>query len=141
MSISFYFSGFDVLDNFSAHILTIRGVRYPTVEHAYQATKCSNPQGAEEIRNAISPIEAKRLANVVWAAYKYEDWDSIKLDVMEDLLRLKLDQHADVREALILSADELIEEDSPTDYFWGKGSTGEGENNIGKLWMKIRESL
>jgi predicted NAD-dependent protein-ADP-ribosyltransferase YbiA (DUF1768 family) len=36
------------------------------------------------------------------------------------------------------SGHEDIVEDSPTDYFWGEGADGTGQNMLGKLWMKIR---
>lgn len=35
----------------------------------------------------------------------------------------------------------LIVEDSPKDSFWGCGTNRDGENQLGKLWMKLREEL
>jgi domain of unknown function (DUF1768) len=35
----------------------------------------------------------------------------------------------------------MIVEDSPKDDFWGWGSNRNGQNNLGKLWMKLREEL
>lgn len=35
--------------------------------------------------------------------------------------------------------DYLIVEDSPKDSYWGWGSDRLGENNLGKLWMELRE--
>jgi predicted NAD-dependent protein-ADP-ribosyltransferase YbiA (DUF1768 family) len=28
-----------------------------------------------------------------------------------------------------------------TDYDWGTGTDGTGQNNMGKLWMKLRDEL
>ena len=35
----------------------------------------------------------------------------------------------------------MIVEDSPKDSFWGWGPNRDGENQLGKLWMKLREEL
>ncbi|OZM76594.1 NADAR family protein [Pseudonocardia sp. MH-G8] len=140
MAINFYTPTFYVFNNFSAHAVEFRGKLYPTAEHAYQATKCADPQGKEEIRNARSPLLAKSLANEKYRGARDPDWDSKKLAVVEEILRVKLAQHAEAREALIKSSGEEIVEDSPTDYFWGAGADGSGQNLLGKTWMKIREA-
>lgn len=139
MTIKFYFSGFDVLDNFSAHSIIVDGIRYPTVEHAYQAIKCVNKDGREAIRNAISPTNAKYLSNIVYAEYKDPNWEPNKLLIMEQLLNLKFDQHEDIQDALAATGSEDIQENSPYDSFWGRGADNLGANHIGKIWMKIRE--
>lgn len=61
-----------------------------------------------------------------------------KVDIMEKILRTKLAQHPEAVDALEQSGNEEIVEDSPTDYFWGEGTDGSGQNMLGKLWMKIR---
>lgn len=138
MAINFYTSKFFVFDNFSAHAVEIDGKLYPTSEAAYQAAKCTDPKGKEEIRNARSPKQAKVLANEVYKDAKDSEWESKKVEVMEKILRAKLSQHPEVAEALAQSGTEDIVEDSPVDYFWGKGADGSGQNVLGKLWMKIR---
>jgi ribA/ribD-fused uncharacterized protein len=138
MPIMFYTPEFYVFNNFSAHAIEFRGKLYPTCEHAYQATKCTDPEGQEAIRRARSPLEAKRLASETYLAAKDPDWGSKKVSVVEDILRAKLAQHPEAREALRKSGHEDIVEDSPTDYFWGEGADGTGKNVLGKLWMKLR---
>jgi ribA/ribD-fused uncharacterized protein len=140
MPINFYTPTFYVFNNFSAHAVEFRGRLYPTAEHAYQATKCTDERGQEEIRNARSPLLAKSLANEKYRWARDPDWDGKKLAVVEEVLRAKLAQHAEAREALIKSGGEEIVEDSPTDYFWGAGADGSGQNIFGKIWMKIREA-
>ncbi|MGH3584926.1 MAG: NADAR family protein [Pseudonocardia sp.] len=140
MAITFYTPDFYVFNNFSAHAIEFRGELYPTAEHAYQAAKCTDPRGKEAIRGAHSPILAKRLANEIFREARDPEWDDKKLAVAEEILRVKLAQHVEAQEALKNSGDEDIIEDSPTDYFWGAGADGSGENMLGKLWMKIRDS-
>ncbi|BCB74544.1 hypothetical protein GCM10022251_81170 [Phytohabitans flavus] len=141
MPIRFYTPEFYVFNNFSAHAIEFRGKLYPTSEHAYQAAKCTDPAGQEEIRNARSPIEAKLLANETYEAAKDPDWGRKKVAVLEEILRAKLAQHPEAQEALRKSGHEEIIEDSPTDYFWGEGADGSGQNMLGKLWMRIRGEM
>ncbi len=140
MPIYFYNQWYDVLNNFSANAVGIDGVLYPTSEHAYQAAKCTDPKGKDEIRLARSPVLAKEAARRYRFARR-TDWDDVKLGAMEAILRAKLAQHDEVREALIRSGHDVIGEDSPHDDFWGIGPDGAGENHLGGLWMKIRAEL
>ena len=139
MSITFYTPQFYVFNNFSAHAIEFRGKLYPTCEHAYQAAKCTDPAGQEAISQARSPLQAKALANETYKAAKDPDWGSKKVAVVEEILRAKIAQHPEARQALRESGHEEIVEDSPTDYFWGKGADGSGQNVLGKLWMKLRD--
>jgi ribA/ribD-fused uncharacterized protein len=140
MPITFYTPDFYVFNNFSAHAVEFRGQLYPTAEHAYQAAKCTDTIGKEEIRNARSPLQAKDLANGKFRPARDPEWDAKKLAIVAEILRAKLAQHTEAREALARSRDDQIVEDSPTDYFWGAGADGSGQNMLGKIWMQIRDT-
>ncbi len=140
--IGFYTREFYCFDNFSAFMVELDGKVYSTVEHAYQAAKFvdSVPEIADKIFQARSPGEAKSIAdnnkeNIV------ANWHEIKVDVMERILRAKLNQHPFVKKKLLETKDYLICEDSPVDSFWGIGPDRKGENVMGKLWMKLRTEL
>ena len=60
---------------------------------------------------------------------------------MEDILRHKLEQNLYVKEKLLDTGDLEIIEDSPKDAFWGWGSDRNGENQLGRIWMKLRDEL
>ena len=60
---------------------------------------------------------------------------------MEELLRLKIEQNPYVKKKLLQTEDYLIVEDSPKDSFWGWGPNRDGFNQLGKLWMKLRDEL
>jgi ribA/ribD-fused uncharacterized protein len=141
MPITFYTPEYYVFNNFSPHAIEFRGELYPTAEHAYQAAKCTDAQGREEIRSCRSPLLAKELANGKYRSARDPLWDQRKLLVVEEIIRAKLEQHAEARQALIGSADLEIVEDSPDDYFWGAGADGTGQNMLGKVWMKVRASF
>jgi len=139
--IPFYESTTFVFHNFSAHKIEHKGRTYPTLEHAYHAAKFSNPAIQDEVSNAGTPLEAKYLANIKYKDSKLPDWNSLKTGVMLELLRAKAMQHAEVRNALLNTGGELIVEESIDDYFWGSGKDGTGQNQTGKLLMKIRDEL
>lgn len=139
MPITFYTPDFYVFNNFSAHAIEFRGRLFPTAEHAYQAAKCTDRQGQDAIRTARSPLQAKALANETYRAARDPGWEARKVGVVEEILRAKVAQHPEAREALRRTGREEIVEDSPTDFFWGAGADGSGQNVLGRLWMKIRD--
>lgn len=140
--IGFYPREFFCLDNFSSFAVMYNGVKYPTVEHAYQTLKFINtaPQIAKEIVECFSAHEAQKIA------YANKDkqnpnWDEIKVDIMAELLKLKLAQNPYVKQKLLQTKDYTICEDSPKDSFWGIGPNRDGQNQLGKLWMKLRGEI
>ncbi len=139
-AIYFYTPSFDALNNFSAHRIELWGVCFPTAEHAYQWRKfsISEPPVAKQIFEAGSPEEAQRIAHQHKPLIP-QDWHERKVAVMEEILRAKLAQHETVREALKESGTRTIVENSPIDIFWGCGSSGDGKNMMGILWMKLRD--
>lgn len=54
---------------------------------------------------------------------------------------MKLEQNPYVKKKLLQTKDYLIVEDSPKDAFWGWGPNRDGENQLGKLWMKLRDEI
>ena len=65
---------------------------------------------------------------------------SEKYKNMEKVLRLKVNQNEIVLNKLLDKKDYLIAEcciDEDTD--WGIDNNNNGDNNLGKIWMKIRK--
>ena len=138
--IFFYEHEFYVFSNFSSFSIEYKGVRYMTSEHAYQAAKFSDIELAEKIKAALSAHDAFSLARE-HKADERPDWQEIKVDVMEEILRAKLAQHPYVMKKLLQSGTKEIVEDSWRDDFWGWGPNKDGQNQLGKLWMKIRKDF
>lgn len=142
MAIKFYEDKYYMLSNLSAHAVKFEGRLFPTSEHAYQASKFIDDKVVEEIRRAKSPLEAKVVAkSKLGTSAENPNWQSDKLLTMEKILKAKLDQHLEVKNAVISTGNAEIVEDSPVDSFWGCGKDGKGESHLGKLWMKIRKEL
>ncbi|MEX0917953.1 MAG: NADAR family protein [Candidatus Paceibacterota bacterium] len=127
------------LSPFSAHEVEIDGVVYKTAEHAYQALRMV-PEVREQILQTSSPLEAWRIAQTLKEGGKLDPAHD-KDVLMERIFRAKLAQHPDIREILLESGDRELLKVYPTDYYWGTGEDGTGENKMGKLWMKLRDDL
>ena len=140
--IGFYPREFYCLDNFSSFKVEHDGYLYASLEEAYQTLGFveSDPEIAEKIKNSHSAHEAQKIAYAN-RDKRQENWDEIKVSIMEELLREKLNQNPYVEKKLLETKDYLIVEDSPKDSFWGWGEDRKGENNLGKLWMKLREEI
>ena len=149
----FYMDKFYALDNFSAFQVLLLGIPFMTAEHAYQWSKFlladdenarlspeerSRHHNAQtEVVNAKSAHDAKRLA-ATHKDLRSPTWEKDKLVQMENVLRAKFEQHEYVRETLRRTEGLPIVETSPVDSFWGWGPNKDGQNQLGRLWMKIR---
>ena len=129
---------FGFLCNFSAHGFTIGERYWPTVEHYFQAQKFCGTDHEERIRTCRSPKEAKNLGQTRKHPLR-SDWEEVKVDVMRIALIAKFSTHSDLRESLLATGDEELIENAPTDYFWGCGALGSGQNMLGKLLMETRQ--
>lgn len=125
------------LSNFYPHPVKMRGVEYPTNEHAFQAAKTLDPKQRLFIRDAPTPSKAKYWGR---ALQLRSDWERIKVEVMLGLCRLKF-KHDPLRSLLLETGDaELIEGNTWGDTFWGV-SAGQGRNELGKILMQVRAEL
>lgn len=126
------------LSNFHPAIVYVDGRAYPTVEHAYQASKSLHSADRELIRNTPKAGTAKRLGAKIELR---RDWEKIKLVVMEDLVRQKFTRYSDLRNKLLATGQKpLLEGNFWHDTFWGV-YRGRGENHLGKIIMKVRDEL
>lgn len=123
------------LSNFWIAPITVGGRRWASSEHCYQAAKSLRPVDWDLISSQRTAGGAKRAGRRVSIR---EDWDTIKLEVMEEIVRAKFDQHVDLRNKLLETGSAmLVEQNTWGDTFWGMcGNTG--HNHLGKILMKIR---
>lgn len=140
--ILFYSAKWGCFSNFAPFQVDWRTNLWPTAEHAYQAEKFwgGYPNIVLSIRMAPSPFVAYDISHAN-EEYMDPNWDSRKLQVMEAIIRAKRDQHALIRKMLLETEDAELIENSPVDSFWGRGPNGDGENHLGKIWMKLREEM
>lgn len=138
-SINSFHGEFRWLSNFWPCKVNLRDLEFPTLEHAFQAAKTSNIEERIVIQKLEKPGQAKRAGKKVTIR---PEWPELKLKVMENLLRQKFsDRNPELKQLLINTGNiELIEGNNWNDVFWGI-CNGVGENNLGKLLMKIRAEL
>lgn len=139
MVINKFNGDFDFLSNFFASPIRYEGMVYPTVEHAFQAAKTMDMAKRREIAGLPTPGAAKRAGRQVTLR---PDWEEVKVDVMETLLREKF-SNPHLNFCLRITDGHFLEEGNNwCDNFWGvcrcPRCNGNGRNQLGKLLMKIR---
>lgn len=129
------------LSPFSAHELEVDGEIFKTFEHAYQASRINPGPERDAIKQATCPMDAWREGQKHKnnPALLIENYD--KDTMVEKLFRLKLAQHPDIKDVLLATKERELQKVYDTDYYWGTGADGSGENRMGLLWMKLRSEL
>lgn len=125
------------LSNFYPVEIEWEGLVYPSLEHAFQASKTTSEDLRRYVRDQKTPGLAKRAGRTLELR---EDWDSERLWVMEALLVLKFSR-PDLAEKLLATGDaRLVEGNDWGDRFWG-AVNGAGHNHLGKLLEKVRAAM
>jgi ribA/ribD-fused uncharacterized protein len=145
--VCFYEQEFYPLSNFSAFTLRWKGYRFDTSEAAYHwekfpSTSLTWSESALQnaIRAAVSAHEAFKIAERR-REQRRPDWGDVRVGIMREILRAKVEQHEYVRRKLISTGLRELVENSWRDSFWGWGPNRDGQNMLGKLWMEIRAEL
>lgn len=136
---------YSFLSNFYYCNVEYKGKTWPSLEHLYQAYKTTSKRERRIVWNASSPGEAKKLGN----SYKLrENWDKkYKEKYMLKFVRLKFKQNKVIRKKLLKTKKAiLIEGNTWHDNYWGdckckKCKDIKGQNNLGKILMKVREEF
>jgi ribA/ribD-fused uncharacterized protein len=139
----YFFSKSDThreFSNFAPFPIDLDDKRWPTTEHYYQAQKFTDSELQAKIRKAEKPVIAKNLADKHRDQIR-PDWDAVKDDVMYRAVRRKFELHQELRDLLRATGEEDIVEAAPTDYYWGVGREGTGQNKLGKIIERIRAEL
>lgn len=130
-------------------------MEYPTVEHAFHAQKVPDDDPmVEEYRFALStnvndvltPNDAKKFGGKT--SFKENnftlrsDWNSVRLKIMEEISREYYQSNRELTEKLIVTGEKLlIHKGFRIDDYWGVKKEDKGQNNHGKILMKLREEF
>lgn len=142
---------FGILGNMSRHPISHNGLLWPTSEHLFQALRFPDDSPLQEkIRREKNPMKAKWAAKAARDEMVVSQLSSQDLRNMRLCLRLKIDQHEDVRTLLKQTGDRPIVEDCSnrargSGLFWGASfdpisDTWTGQNWLGRLWEEIRST-
>lgn len=145
MTIYFYKADqpYGCFSNFSLHPIQLEGTWWSTVEHYYQAQKfvgTENEGLIVTIQNVKTPMEAATIGRDRTLKLRC-DWEQVKTQVMWQGVLIKFLTHSDIQNILLDTGEELIVEDSPIDYYWGCGRDKTGQNQLGKILMKVRQEI
>jgi len=143
---------FGWLGNMSPHHIMFMDLRWPTAEHLFQALRYSSDDEARELIRAqkspmMAKMEAKRyIGRQVVAARSEADVANMRM-----VLKLKLEQHPELKAQLKATGDATIIEDcsaraNHSGLFWGAAmdydtAKWRGQNTLGLLWMELRAGL
>lgn len=126
------------LSNFYPCAIPYEGITYPSTEHAFQAAKSHDIEVRKKIALLKTPADSKKAGRTLALR---PDWNAVRLQVMEDVLRIKFAPGSPLAVGLLATGDAmLIEGNTWGDAFWGV-CKGRGQNNLGKILMKIRADL
>lgn len=171
--IDFYDSSFNqntsFLGNFHPTPITCENFSFPCAEALYQAAKYIDLNQAltskfnfkiltlfseDSLRKSRAFVEGNSLGHAAWelgAALEAEDiavredWKSVNILLMENILRLKYAQNPDCAEFLRLTGNCILNERTDRDSFWGDGplvnEIREGQNQLGYCHMRLRSEM
>ena len=126
--------------NFSRHTVFLKGKRWPTSEHFFQAQKFVGTEHEDAVRKAQTPGESARMGRDRKRPLR-RDWESVKDAVMLDAVRAKFTQHEDLKAILLGTGDAKLVEHTEKDRYWGDGGDGSGKNRLGQILMTVRDEL
>lgn len=131
------------MSNYYPCEFVMNGIRYKNAEAAFQSHKVP----LEERRQfaGMPPASAKRFGrNVAIPA----NWDEARDDVMRHVVMAKFEQNEDLKQRLLETGTQPIEEDTTSwhDNYWGnchcpKCRNIPGQNRLGTILMETRDKL
>lgn len=125
---------FFFLSNYFQADIIYQSIKYNSSEIAYKVAKTYDTN----IRYKISQMSFEEALEAAKEIIPYPNWDNNKVEVMTEILRCKFFQNKTLMLKLIATRNIPLEEGNEHgDIFWGTVN-GVGENNLGKILMKIR---
>ena len=137
---------FEMFSNFFPAIVQLEGLNFPTVEHAYVASKSKEyffRKLIVELPASKAGLAKRRGRNIRLRG----DWSEVKIDIMHDLLCQKFSQEPFKTKLLETNDAKIVEGNHWHDNIWGECFCGdkckniEGQNWLGRLLMDIRSQI
>ena len=109
----------------------------PSVEHAFQASKTIN-QDLQDL--ALQTDTVAKAQKVGKGLVPPDGWEDKRVLLMERLIHDKFNQNFSWKLRLLTTGNAAITNESK-DTFWGVNEDGEGENQLGKVIMHVRDEI
>lgn len=134
MTIEQFYGPYRFLSNFWPCSVSLDGMVFPSVEHAYQAAKTLDTQA----RAALVHLTAGQAKRAGRRLVLRPDWDAVKLHVMTELVRAKFSEPTLHAALQATHPHDLVEGNTWGDTFWGV-CNGVGANHLGQILMAVRK--
>ena len=124
------------LSNLSAHKIKLKDIgTFKTSLAAYEAYRdLKDNMYIKQLENC-NPYQARTIG------IKKNKQIKNKRQVMKNILKIKLEQHPSINNTLINSGFRFIYYTYKFNDFWGLGKNNSGNNELGKLWMELRNNF
>lgn len=135
----FHEEPYQFLSNFYEVKVMYGGLTYGSNEAAFQAQKCMTEEEKRQFTE-LNPGKSKSVGRLVQLR---PDWEQVKVGIMEEIVRAKFTQNRELALRLLATGEKvLVEGNHWGDTYWGVDTrTGQGDNHLGKILMKVREEL
>lgn len=142
MSIKFYSTTgeYGCFSNFSHHSVKMNGKIWKTSEHYFQAQKFAGTPLEEKIRKCGRAMDAANMGRNRKNPLR-KDWESVKDNVMREVVYAKFSQNEYLKKILIDTGNEELIEHTENDKYWGDGGNGKGKNMLGIILMEVRDRI
>lgn len=127
----------DFLGNRFRCQFTWQGIVYDTAEAAFLSSMCKD----ESERKVFASCSIDKAIMKAKVTVPYPGWEDARLDIMESIIKAKFEQNPTLMKRLTDTGNRiLINGNSKKETFWGVDLySWQGENNLGKIIMRIRE--
>lgn len=138
------------LSNMSPYPIEFDNKSWRTTEALFQALRFSDENIREAIRLEKSPMAAKSIAKSNADMMVITQLGLTDISNMRLCLRLKIEQHPELKIVLKKTGNAIITEDVTargdvgSNLFWGalfNGNEWIGKNTLGNLWMELRSMI
>ena len=127
------------LSNFHICHIEYEGLKFTSTEAAYHSAKFNSTK-LKQLLSTMGPMESLRESR----KHKIDipNWHStFKFEVMYDVNWIKFNIPELKNMLLDTENKHIVEKNWWRDIVWGQDADGNGENNLGKIIMKIRDNL
>lgn len=145
---------FKTFSNQAEYPIQIEDIRYPSVEHYYQAQKAKEFKDDEVYKKILETPSGKAVKALGKKVknFQKEIWDGMRLEIMMRGVKAKFVQHPELQKQLQETGKREIGFADARNSFWGIGtsenteksadpSKWKGQNRLGKILMALREEF
>lgn len=149
-----FFSRHSPFSNFYPAPFVVGGKTFKCPEQFFSNSKAEffgDTEAAKKIMSTDNPAVQKKFGSRI-KGFNKDQWEQVCQDVMFSALTAKFQQNPLLLQILEQTGDKLLIEANPYDLYWGSGcglhdkncldaSKQKGANHLGKLLMRVRETL